>query len=101
MYRLLKNLVDMDRPSISELARQVGLERSTLGRNIRVLERAGYVCLDNSVDERERVVVMTPSGKKALAKARPLWIQAQKEMQAQLGNEAETLLALLNGIRLP
>lgn len=37
-YSLLSNLARLDQPSISSLAEAMGLDRSTLGRNLRVLE---------------------------------------------------------------
>ena len=44
-YSLLCNLQRLDQPSISELAEAMGLDRSTLGRKLRVLEGEGLVAL--------------------------------------------------------
>ncbi len=78
MYRLLKRAAEAGRPNISELSRIVGLDRSTLGRNLRVLERQNFIRFEGAKDERARVVVVTPEGEAALAKARPLWSEAQR-----------------------
>lgn len=41
-FSLLRHLQRLDRPSITTLAEAMGLERSTLGRNLRVLEAEGW-----------------------------------------------------------
>jgi DNA-binding MarR family transcriptional regulator len=92
MYRLLKRASEAGRPNISELSRIVGLDRSTLGRNLRVLERQNLIRFEGATDERARVVVLTAEGEAALAKARPLWVRAQGTMRHILGEQTETLL---------
>ncbi|MEE4378585.1 MAG: MarR family transcriptional regulator [Candidatus Competibacteraceae bacterium] len=98
MYRLLRNIDDMGCPSISELARQVGLERSTLGRNLRVLEREDLVRLQTAEDRRERGIALTAKGSAALASAKPLWSKAQQTMRQLLGDKAELLFELANDL---
>lgn len=95
MYRLLRRAADAGRPNISELSRIVGLDRSTLGRNLRVLERQNLIRFEAAEDERARVVVLTPAGEAALAKARPLWVQAQNAMHHVLGEQTDALLGHL------
>jgi DNA-binding MarR family transcriptional regulator len=46
----------LDQPSISSLADAMGLDRSTLGRNLRVLEGAGLVKMVEGDDLRNRLV---------------------------------------------
>jgi DNA-binding MarR family transcriptional regulator len=55
-YSLLCNLQRLDQPSISTLAEAMGLDRSTLGRNLRVLEGEGLVMLVEGEDMRNRIV---------------------------------------------
>jgi DNA-binding MarR family transcriptional regulator len=95
MYRLLKRASEAGRPNISELSRIVGLDRSTLGRNLRVLERQNLIRFEGARDERARVVVLTPEGEAALAEARPLWAGAQATMRRVLGERTESLLEQL------
>jgi len=92
MYRLLIRAARAGRPNISELSRIVGLDRSTLGRNLRVLERQNLIRFEGATDERARVVVLTPEGEAALAKARPLWANAQETMHHLLGEQTDSLL---------
>ena len=61
-YSLLCNLQRLNEPSISTLAEAMGLDRSTLGRNLRVLEGDGLVMLVEGEDMRNRIVRLTESG---------------------------------------
>ncbi|AKA85600.1 Transcriptional regulator, MarR family [Pseudomonas synxantha] len=87
----------LDQPSISSLAEAMGLDRSTLGRNLRVLEGEGLVQLVEGDDLRNRLVVLTETGQERLAAALPAWEAAQQKLIDKLGAEKrETLLALLD-----
>ncbi|AZD09843.1 Transcriptional regulator, MarR family [Pseudomonas chlororaphis] len=96
-YSLLSNLQRLDQPSISSLAEAMGLDRSTLGRNLRVLEGEGLVRLSEGEDQRNRIVQLTDEGRQRLLAALPAWEAAQQRLIDRLGAEKrETLLALLN-----
>ncbi|AZC39138.1 MarR family winged helix-turn-helix transcriptional regulator [Pseudomonas chlororaphis] len=96
-YSLLSNLQRLDQPSISSLAEAMGLDRSTLGRNLRVLEGEGLVRLSEGEDQRNRIVQLTKEGQQRLLAALPAWEAAQQRLIDRLGAEKrETLLALLN-----
>ena len=96
-YSLLCNLQRLEQPSISNLAQAMGLDRSTLGRNLRVLECDGLVTLVEGEDQRNRVVQLTEAGRERLAAALPAWEAAQQRLIERLGAEKrETLLALLD-----
>lgn len=96
-YSLLCNLQRLDQPSISTLAEAMGLDRSTLGRNLRVLEGEGLVRMDEGEDQRNRIVQLTPAGHERLAAALPAWEAAQQLLIDKLGAEKRaTLLALLD-----
>ncbi len=70
-FSLLRHLQRLDRPSITTLAEAMGLERSTLGRNLRVLEAEGLLALVDGDDQRNRVVLLTEAGKQLLCDAHP------------------------------
>lgn len=96
-YSLLSNLQRLDQPSISSLAEAMGLDRSTLGRNLRVLEGEGLVRLSEGEDQRNRIVQLTEEGQQRLLAALLAWEAAQQRLIDRLGAEKrETLLALLN-----
>ncbi|ATP48971.1 MarR family transcriptional regulator [Pseudomonas putida] len=95
-FSLLRHLQRLDRPSITTLAEAMGLERSTLGRNLRVLEADGLVALADGDDQRNRVVLLTDAGKALLQAAYPAWEQAQGLLVERLGiGQRDELVRLL------
>ncbi len=71
----------------------LGLDLSTLTRNLRALEKAGLVQIGRSDrDRRVRVARLTEAGKTRLAGALPLWKQAHGRIVAALGEEAAQAL---------
>jgi len=82
--------------NISTLAAEMALDRSTLGRNLGVLERQGLVGLSEGDDQRERTVTLTSRARRLLDRAVPLWEQAQGRVDDLLGKQGvATLFALL------
>jgi DNA-binding MarR family transcriptional regulator len=85
--------------NMSKLAKILGMERTTLTRNIAVLERAGLLDVTSGQDKRERRVTITPKGKAKLKYAMPLWQQTQDELSSLVGEEQwKTLLAGLRDV---
>lgn len=82
--------------SMSTLAEILGLERTTLTRNLRPLVEAGLVRSESGGDKRVRAIALTKSGRDKLALAMPLWAAAQLESHAALGTSAwpDTQVAL-------
>lgn len=83
-FSLLRAIERLDDPNLTDLASATGLDRSTLGRNLRLLEKAGYVDLLQGEDERSRIARLSSSGKNALAIAKPLWVQTQNRVSEAL-----------------
>ena len=96
MFRVLRRLSEAGEPTISELAAILGLDRSSLGRNLKVLERENWVSFAAGEDERSKVVHLTGKGKKALSTALPLWHGVQKRMKSSLGTEKEAVSRVLS-----
>ena len=96
MFRVIRRLSDAGEPTISELATIVGLDRSSLGRNLKVLERDRLVTFVGGADERSKVVQLTGKGRKALETAVPLWRGVQKRMKSTLGAEKDAVLRVLS-----
>jgi DNA-binding MarR family transcriptional regulator len=73
--------------SMEELSDWLGLDRTTLVRNLRPLERDGLVALEG-VGRGGRVTVsITAKGKEALARALPAWRAAQQGVVNTLGEQ--------------
>lgn len=94
-FSLLRRIDRAGRPSLSEIARLTELDRSTVGRNIRVLERDGLVATAPGDDQRELVVELSDGGRAVLARAAPLWEAAQAEIDAAIGAEDAAKLSAL------
>ena len=71
--------------SIKELAERLIVDRTTLTRNLRILEGKRMVLVKPGTDGRTRLVTITANGRGALKKAVPLWKQAQSHMVSGLG----------------
>ncbi|UFQ96226.1 MarR family winged helix-turn-helix transcriptional regulator [Pseudomonas wenzhouensis] len=95
-FSLLRHVQRLTQPSISVLADAMGLDRSTLGRNLRVLAEQGLVQLGEGRDLRAREVRLTEAGLQRIGQALPLWEQVQRELNAWLGAERRAeLMSLL------
>lgn len=70
---------------VTRLAKELGIERTTLTRNLRLLERQGLIRVRPGRDRRVREVVLTGRGLEALARAVPLWRRAQARVARALG----------------
>ncbi len=93
-FSLLHAVKRRERPNLSELSGATGLDRSTLGRNLRVLEAQGLVALSPGDDQRDRVVQLTGAGAATLRAATKAWLRLQERVGAALGDDAGRLLDL-------
>ena len=73
--------------SMDELSDWLGMERTTLVRNLRPLERDGLLELSGTGRGGKVSVSLTPKGKKELAEAMPAWHAAQQAVVKTLGEE--------------
>jgi len=71
--------------TMSALAEALVMDRTTLTRNLRPLEKRGLIAVHPGADRRERRVAITPAGSAAAARARQLWRRAQTHMVTALG----------------
>ncbi|KAF1006708.1 MAG: hypothetical protein GAK28_02382 [Luteibacter sp.] len=80
-------------PTLWELAHYLVMDRTTIARNLRPLEREGYVSVRPSdVDRRSKLVGLTPAGKAKLAESKVYWLQAQKTFERSFGVDEASLL---------
>lgn len=93
-FSLLSSCQRLGPVGISEFAAKLGLDRTTLGRNLKLLEKSGLVALQgNSADQRERLVSLTRAGARRLEQALAAWQAAQVKVKQGLGKPG---LAALN-----
>jgi DNA-binding MarR family transcriptional regulator len=80
----------------SRLAEILGMERTTLTRNLRPLLARGYVTYEvGEEDRRVRQIAITAAGTQVTARALPHWRKAQREIEAQLAPAAARTLGAL------
>lgn len=84
--------------SETALADRLGLERTTLVRNLKLLERKGWVEPVGGAGRglRHR---LTEDGRAALEAARPVWAAVQAEVEAALGPETQAVRGSLRALR--
>lgn len=70
---------------ISHLAKELGMDRTTLTRNLSVLQRQGFIKISSGKDNRTRIVTITNKGRTTIAKAIPLWNDVQNKVKEQMG----------------
>ena len=97
-YSLLKNIDAYGPLTTSGLARLLTLDRTTLVRNLKLLEAAGFIENRPSSDPRERQVCITEHGRQTVALALPLWKNAQRRMSQHIGAENLSVLGHLVGV---
>jgi DNA-binding MarR family transcriptional regulator len=84
-YSILKRIAPKPRV-LGEFAMELGMDRSTLTRNIKPLLDAGWLHELRGDDARQRVIAITADGRHRLAAAHPHWRRAQKRIQAAFGD---------------
>jgi DNA-binding MarR family transcriptional regulator len=92
-YSILAKLNRLGPLSINELAKSMVMDRTTLGRAIRPLERDRLLAIGGAEDDgRKRSLRLTPSGEAKLKSAVTKWREAQKEFETAYGPTDSTEL---------
>ncbi len=84
--------------SITALAKFMGMDRSTLTRNLAPLEREGLIRVGNEGWRRSRTVEITNQGRSRLREALPRWQKAQERLRQRLGKRWAVIRDDLDGL---
>jgi len=86
--------------SINALAKELVMDRTTLGRNMLPLEREGLIeIVPGTTDRRMKELRLTKAGADRLRAAAPGWSAAQAKFEAAFGQKRSAeLRALLEGV---
>lgn len=88
-FTLLAAIAEMTPAAQQPLAKFMGMDRTTLTRNLALLERDGFVTVGSSpTDQRQRAIRLTHAGEEAIRRARPSWERAQREALAAFTDKA-------------
>jgi len=98
-FSLLRNIQRAEPISLTELGNRMELDRSTVSRNVKVLEKMTLVAMQSGQDQRESVVALSDAGRQILRDGAPLWDGVQVAIEDKLGEKATAqLTALLHAI---
>ena len=97
-FSILAKLKRRGPQTINALARDMVMDRTTLGRNILPLEREGLIVIvTGNTDRRSKEVRLTDLGAERLGAAADGWSRAQAGFEAAFGsNRASELRSLLH-----
>lgn len=83
-YYLLINLSRLEKANITHWAEYIGLDRSTMVRNVKLLQSRDYI---EETEGNGKTFKLSPTGSETLKKAQQDWGRAQAELEAFLGEE--------------
>jgi DNA-binding MarR family transcriptional regulator len=72
--------------SITALAAALGMDRTTLTRNLAPLAKMGLIAMGDEGWRRSRALQITRKGRTRVREALPLWERAQEALKRKLGN---------------
>jgi DNA-binding MarR family transcriptional regulator len=74
-------------PNFKKLAEFVGIDQSTLARNLVTVEKQKLVGVKTGKNRREKLITLTKKGEQKVVKSFPLWKKAQGRLVGGLGAE--------------
>ncbi|MGS1080082.1 MarR family winged helix-turn-helix transcriptional regulator [Pseudoxanthomonas beigongshangi] len=86
-YSILRRTGESPR-TLGSLADELGMDRTTLTRNLKPLLAAGLLVETRGEDARQRLLQLSDAGRQRLAAARPHWQRAQRIIDEAFGGEA-------------
>jgi len=87
-YGILAKLKRHGPMSINTLAAELIMDRTTLGRNVRPLERDGLIVIESDRDDRRsKVLRLSKAGDARFQRAHKAWAEAQKRFEGAYGGK--------------
>jgi DNA-binding MarR family transcriptional regulator len=99
-YSVLINVALAENVTIGDLGKILRMDQTTVTRNLKLLERAGYIAIrKENGDARRKFVSLTDLGARKMDETLPLWETVQKKFEEELGEEQfKKLISLLREI---
>lgn len=96
---ILSALTIMEHPvKPAYVADKLSVERSTMSRNLTLMEAKGLIATTNrSASGRSLAVTITPVGSETLVRAGAAWTDAQSAVSAQIGEQAAEIMDIWTG----
>ncbi len=86
-FTLLIALSSVSAKTLTEMAATLVMDRTTLTRNLKPLEKMGLIASVSLTDRRSRGYSLTEKGRHTLEIGMPLWEQAQQQLVSGLGDD--------------
>lgn len=86
-FTLLVELANASGKTLTEMAEDLVMDRTTLTRNLKPLDKAGLITNIPLSDKRSKGYALTEKGREVLEKGLPLWRSAQDQIVSQMGSE--------------
>ncbi|RZL89865.1 MAG: MarR family transcriptional regulator [Variovorax sp.] len=94
-YSLLSHVLHLGPLRPSDLAQAMGIDASTLTRNLKPLVASGWLVQGEGADARSRLIAITDAGRKKRTEAQRHWRTAQEKLNGLLGIERVVALHAL------
>ncbi len=97
-FTILTNLIMRGGTPMTQLAKYLGMDRTTLTRNVALLAKNGWVTTSpDATDARSTVITVTTAGRAIARKALPAWRAAQESLSQAFGATGVAALRKLSG----
>jgi len=94
-FTILSQLMLRGEMPIGKLASILGMERTTLTRNLTLLEQQKWISSKAGDDPRSRMIAITAQGRGMVRRGFPYWSKAQAQVGKMLGADGQAALKLL------
>jgi len=94
-FTILSQLMLRGEMPIGKLASILGMERTTLTRNLTLLEQQKWISSKAGDDPRSRMIAITAQGRGMVRRGFPYWSKAQAQVGKMLGADGQAALKIL------
>jgi DNA-binding MarR family transcriptional regulator len=94
-FTILSQLMLRGEMPIGKLASILGMERTTLTRNLTLLEQQKWISSKAGDDPRSRMVAISAQGRGMVRRGFPYWSKAQAQVGKMLGADGQAALKVL------
>src|SRR6478609_4024501 len=94
-FTILSQLMLRGEMPIGKLAGILGMERTTLTRNLTLLEERKWISIKPGDDPRARIIAITAQGRGIVRRGFPYWSKAQAHVGKLLGADGQAALNVL------
>ena len=94
-FTILSQLMLRGEMPVGKLAGFLGMERTTLTRNLALLETQKWISTRPGEDPRARMIAITAQGRGLVRRGFPYWAKAQAEAGKLLGADGQAALKVL------